>query len=224
MDAAGGILQGKAFNAGVQAVGGIQYTADCGGGGPWSGGGGGGGRTSGSQNPPLPVWGPDPGGLGETLGLPTNLPPGIWGIGGVFGLPDGCEFGSCGSVGFGWQQGSQWEIDKRPLSFLQALGNAAPIFHYFFYNPGTHESIGLGPGPGQGTGLFCAVPGKWEGPEQQGTLYESIPASMQSCVDSAIRSDINSKPPNYFLWNSYGQPNGTNCHGYVSSVLARCAY
>jgi RHS repeat-associated protein len=28
MDAAGGILQGKAFNAGVQAVGGIQYTAD----------------------------------------------------------------------------------------------------------------------------------------------------------------------------------------------------
>ncbi len=72
-----------------------------GGGGGGDGGGGGGvgrGGEKGGLNPPLtgPDWGPDPGGFGETLGLPANLPPGIWGIGGVFGMPTGCEFGACG--------------------------------------------------------------------------------------------------------------------------------
>ena len=40
----------------------------------------------------------DPGSFGESLGIPTGIPQGAWGIGPALGLPssDSCEFGGCG--------------------------------------------------------------------------------------------------------------------------------
>jgi RHS repeat-associated protein len=77
---------------------------DCGGGLPGGPGGGGygGGASGPSQagNGPLhlePNWGNDPGSFGESLGFPTALPMGSWGIAAALGLPGGpgCEFGGC---------------------------------------------------------------------------------------------------------------------------------
>jgi hypothetical protein len=47
----------------------------------------------------------NPGSFGESLGIPTGIPQGMWGIGpAALGLPssDSCEFGVCGagSTGF----------------------------------------------------------------------------------------------------------------------------
>ncbi len=114
------------------------------------------------------------------------------------------------------------KLGGRSISGLQFLGNAARLFHYYFYNTKTHQSVGLG--PGEGTGLFCSVPGKWEGPEQQGTQYQTIPDRMQSCADSTLQKDIKNKAPDYFFWDSWGATNGTNCNGYVMSVLERCSF
>lgn len=143
-------------------------------------------------------------------------------IAAALGLPDEtCDFGACGDIVFGAEpaQGG-WEIDKRPLKGLGALGQSAVVFHYFFYNTKTHQSIGLG--PGKGSGMFCPVPGTWETSEHQGILYEQIPASMQDCVNKTIQQDLKTKPQNYFFWNSYGSTSAENCNGYVMSVIERC--
>lgn len=133
-----------------------------------------------------------------------------------------CEFAVCGDIVFGLEDGQGgWEIDKRPLRGLGALGNDALLFHYYFYNTKTHQSVGIG--PGKGAGLFCERPGKWEASEKQGTLFETIPSSMQSCVDNTLQNDLKKKPSDYFFWDSYGSSNGTNCMGYVMSVIQRCA-
>ena len=159
--------------------------------------------------------------MNESLGLPAGMQLRTGGLLDIFGIGSGgCEFGACGDISFGFQQ-SGWEIDKRPISGLGALGNAALLFHYYFYNTKTHQSVGLG--PERGTGLFCSVPGKWEAPEKQGTLFEPIPNSMQSCVDKTLQNDLKKNPSEYFFWDPYGSGNGTNCMGYVMNVVARCA-
>ena len=164
----------------------------------------------------VPYCGSNQGCLSETLGLPGNIAlKRTWGIASAIGLPDaGCEFGACGS-----QQGGGWEIDKRPLQsvpFAETIG----LFHYYFYNTRTHESVGLG--PRKGSGMFCPVPGKFETGESRGTLYLSIPsASQQSCIDQRLRS--RQSAGKYTLWDSFGDHGGSmNCHGYVSSVVAAC--
>jgi RHS repeat-associated protein len=54
------------------------------------------------------VSGSDPGSFGESLGIPTGIPQGNWGIGLALGLPlAGCEFGACGSGGLDFTQPGQ---------------------------------------------------------------------------------------------------------------------
>jgi hypothetical protein len=49
---------------------------------------------------PRPAGGWD-GNFGESLGIPTSIPKGNWGLGIALGLPsDACEFGACGGFGF----------------------------------------------------------------------------------------------------------------------------
>ncbi len=125
-----------------------------------------------------------------------------------------CEFGACG-----FQSGSgDWEIDKRPLRGIP-FADFFGLYHYYFYNTRTHESVGLG--PKRGMGLACPVPGTFETNEQRGSVYMSIPSSKQGCVDYNLRR--RGAPPGYDFWNSFGVDNGsTNCHGYVSEVVSKC--
>ena len=45
---------------------------------------------------PRPSTPSDPGSFGESLGIPTSIPQGNWGIGLALNLPEACEFGACG--------------------------------------------------------------------------------------------------------------------------------
>jgi RHS repeat-associated protein len=142
-------------------------------------------------------------------------------IAGALGLPSsGCEFGACGGGGMGFQQGD-WEVDKRPLSFLSFLGQDAWLYHYYFYNRTTHQAVGLG--PQKGMGLFCSVPGKWETKESPGGKYLSIPTKSQACVDQRLRHVRRMPAPGYNFWYSMGPERGAaNCMGFVESVIEAC--
>jgi RHS repeat-associated protein len=57
------------------------------------------------------------GNFGESLGIPTSIPQGNFGLGMALGLPSqGCEFGACagGVFGFGDQQGQAGQDDNGP--------------------------------------------------------------------------------------------------------------
>jgi hypothetical protein len=63
----------------------------------------------------------DPGSFGESLGIPTSIPQGNWGIGMALDLPsEGCEFGPCGG-GFSFENGSP-QTSSTIASYLDDFG------------------------------------------------------------------------------------------------------
>ncbi len=80
-------------------------------------------RPAGTGNP---QW---DGNFGESLGISTKIRMGSWGIAQALGLPDaGCEFGACGDIGFGFQQGGG---SNYPFTFWKSVGELAGMYDFY---------------------------------------------------------------------------------------------
>lgn len=111
-----------------------------------------------------------------------------------------------------------WKVRKRPL---KNMGATWPLlFHVYFYNFCTKESIGLG---GPAAGPNDPVNGTWETGEGPGTPYVDVPDYLCDCVNKKLRNPGN--PPKY-CWGHGGLQHGSkgcmNCNGWATKVEMDC--
>jgi hypothetical protein len=105
---------------------------------------------------PRPGVANDPGSFGESLGIPTSIPQGNWGIGMAFNLPSECEFGACGAGPSSLTPGQAVALGDPILIPPSWLVSVANLFHFPYADVsdpnhrlfGTHH---CGPGGGGDT-------------------------------------------------------------------------
>ena len=112
-----------------------------------------------------------------------------------------------------------WKVRKRPLKNMGATWHLG-LFHVYFYNICTKESIGLG---GPAAGPNDPVNGTWETGEGPGTPYVDVPDYLCDCVNKKLRNPGN--PPKY-CWGHGGLQHGSqgcmNCNGWATKVEMDC--
>jgi hypothetical protein len=121
-----------------------------------------------------------------------------------------------------------WQLHRRPLKgSFGGWGANHGIYHYYFYNVDTGQSIGLGPAGGFSTAavLDRPVPGEWERNENPNQDVGSVKDPLCKCVDQKLKHPGN--PPQYCTYhgnkNANPHPPCPNCFGWAVSILKGCA-